>query len=438
MLPEPASLRLFDRLASGLTPRDVDALRAACTPASLDRWLLGALDAWEATGGPAGEAWIFRGLSALGGDSVVRTVGRRIERWAKARQLGWSIHGLAVLTNARSDLALLTLTRLAQAASDGRVRHEAAEALERVAKVRGVDRMELEEQALPDLGFDARGHTTLDYGGRTFVVELDEQLEPWVVVDGARSSKAPAVRASDDVLRAKDARALFRSWKLELRHITRTRLRMLEHAMRTERRWSAEELASLWVTPPTVRPLVRRVLFTTTDGQRFRVDDDGTFADSHDAPFVLAPDARVGVAHPLPIDVDERARWRAMFEDYGLLPVFPQLDREVFAWPDASLEESEDRRCHGWLVHPARLRRLTELGWREQAWDGAVRELRLPLGEGVEARLQLSSSYVAADLGRAEARVELDFLTLQGRRMDFGDLSPVVRSELARDLESLR
>lgn len=194
-LPEAASLRLFDRLASGLAPRDVSALRAACDEASLDRWLA-ALDAWEAAGGPSAEAWVFRGLTALGGDRVVRAVGRRIERWAKARQVGWSVHGVTVLSSASSDLALLTLTRLSQAASDGRVREEAGAALDRIAAARATPREALEEEALPELGFDASGRATLDYGTRTFVVELDEQLEPWVVVDGARQAKAPGLRAS--------------------------------------------------------------------------------------------------------------------------------------------------------------------------------------------------------------------------------------------------
>ncbi|MBX3248425.1 MAG: DUF4132 domain-containing protein [Myxococcales bacterium] len=437
-LPEAASLRLFDRLAQGLAPRDVSALHSVCPPRALDRWLLGALTAWEQAKGPTHEAWIFRGLASLGGESVVRAVGRRIERWAKAGQLGWSVHGITVLANAGDDLAILTLTRLTQTASDGRVRHEASAALDRLAAARGVDRDALEMGALPDLGFDASGRATLDYGGRAFAVELDEGLEPWVVVDGARQPKAPPTRATDDEAQAKEARALFRAWQLELRMIARTRTRMLELAMRTERRWPASELLALWVRPATVRPLARRVLFATDAGARFRVDDEGSFADSYDAPFELDADALVGVAHPLAIDEDERARWRQVLEDYAIMPAFAQLDRETHGWPAATLGESEEPRCRGWRVHPARLRALTGVGWREQGWEGAVQGLVLPLAPRLEARLRLATPYRAADLGRADARVELDVLALEGRPADFGDLSPIARSELARDLEALR
>ncbi|MCA9613020.1 MAG: DUF4132 domain-containing protein [Polyangiales bacterium] len=435
-LPDDASLRLFDRLASGLAPRDVDAVRAACTPDSLDRWLLASVNAWEEAGGPATEAWVFRGLAAFGKDAVVRAVGRRIERWAKAKHIGWSVHGITVLTNAGSDLAVLTLTRLAQAANDGRVREEASNALERLASARGVPREELEEAALPQLGFE-EGRARLSYGPRQFDVELDEHLVPWVVVDGARQAKAPAARKSDDPDEAKEARALFRSWTLELASITRTRLRMLEEAMRTERRWSRDELVARWVEPAIVRPLTRRVLFTTSQGVCFRVDDDGTFATVDDETLTLDAADLVGVAHPLPIAEEERARWRRVFEDYALLPAFPQLDRDVHAWPEDSLADSVDPRFRGQLVHPARLRRLTELGWRERGWGGAVRELTLALPENVAVHLRFEPGYVVTDLGRSDARVELDDVALEGRRVDFGDLSPVVRSELARDLASL-
>src|SRR5690606_20129726 len=119
-----------------------------------------------------------------------------------------------------------------------------------------------------------------------------------------------------------------------------------------------------------------------------------------DEPFELAPDACVQLAHPLSMSDEERDRWRARFEDYELLPPIAQLDREVFEWPAATLGSDEEPRCRGWLVHPVRLRRLADAGWREQRWDGVVRELSLSLGADVSASLRLVEGYRAADLGR--------------------------------------
>ena len=438
-LPEAAGLRLLNRIRRGLRPREVEQVLERCDAASLDAVLIAALDAWEAAEGPSADAWVFRGLTTLGRAAVVRTVGRRIERWARAQRLAWSIHGLAVLARAASPEAVLTLTRLSGASSDPRVRAEAGRALDRLAEAEGIDRAELEERLTPDLGLDARGRRTLDYGPRRFEVALDAELVPWVIVEaGARRSTLPRPRASDDPTLAAAARAVFAALKQDAKVLLRTRTRALERAMRTQRTWTRDDFLSRWVLPPALRPLSARILWIArAAGARrvFRVEEDGGLSDAHEAAIELEESARISVAHPLRIPSDERAAWRVVLDDYELLPPFEQLERAVHVWPEEALRADRFDVCAGWRVHPAALHRLASAGWRETG-DGWTDALSLAAGDQ-ELCLRFYPGYRPRDLGDSSARVELEALTIEGPAADFEDLDEVTRSEVLRDLESI-
>ncbi len=438
-LPEGAALRLLDRMRRGLREREIVAVLERCDEPSLDGLLLAVLDAWEAAGGPSAGAWIFRGLMALGRGTAVRSVGRRIERWARGRHVAWSVHGLTVLAHAASPAAVLTLTRLSGSSGDPRVRAEAGRALDRLAEAEGVDRAELEERLTPDLGLDARGRRVLDYGGRRFEVALDAQLVPWVLDDtGARRPDLPRPRGSDDPALAARARADLKALRQDARTLARTRVRALERAMRTQRSWTRDEFERRWVRPAALRSLTAQILWFTRDERGssvFRVEDGGDLSNAREAPVELGPSAQITVAHPLLIPATERAAWRGVFDDYELVPPFAQLERSVHRWPEDALRHDRFDTCEGWRVHPAALRRLGAAGWMEEG-DARTEALSLEVGEA-QLWLRFYPGYRPRDLGDPSARVELEALVIEGPAADFEDVDEVTRSEVLRDLEAI-
>jgi hypothetical protein len=82
-----------------------------------------------------------------------------------------------------------------------------------------------------------------------------------------------------------------------------------------------------------MRHIARGIVWT--DGATaFRVAEDGSLSDSHDARYTLAGDAEVAVLHPLRAARDEIDRWRQLFADYEILQPMPQLERVELAKPE--------------------------------------------------------------------------------------------------------
>ncbi|MCA9609162.1 MAG: DUF4132 domain-containing protein, partial [Myxococcales bacterium] len=349
-LPAGATPRVLDRIHRGLRPPEVEALRALVGQAALDAFVLALLDAWARGDGPAEDAWVFRGIGALGGPDAIRAVGRKIEGWARAKHFAWSAHGLGLLRAAPQEAARLALLRLSLDARDGRVRTEATRAIDELAKREGVDRFALGEGIGRDLGFDA--------GGRREVagihVALDAELHPWVVDDGWLEAPPPGAGA--------EATRAWRALRDDLRALKRVRLRVLERAMRSARSWSVDALRASWVEPVVILPLSARVLWEIGD-ERVRLDGDGTLRDAHDEPRPWPSEARCRVAHPRSMDPVEVAQFRERFEEYELVSPFAQLDREVYEWPATALHEDRFEACVDVRPHPLRLRALEEVGW---------------------------------------------------------------------------
>jgi hypothetical protein len=100
----------------------------------------------------------------------------------------------------------------------------------------------------------------------------------------------------------------------------------------------------------------------------FRLAEDGTFADDHDATVTLGQDAEITVAHPVDLHEAQIARFRALFADYEVVPPIDQLGRAVHRPPaegGASMTVSIDPTSHELMY-----RRMVERGF---VCDGAFR-----------------------------------------------------------------
>ena len=94
------------------------------------------------------------------------------------------------------------------------------EALSLAAKTRGITEEELEDQLVPDLGFNKRGEKTIDYGSRAFTAYLTPNLKIELKTEEGKRIKAlPKPNAKDHVEKAEEAKVELSSIKKQLRSI---------------------------------------------------------------------------------------------------------------------------------------------------------------------------------------------------------------------------
>lgn len=429
----------------------VDVVRELCTPGSLAEFAWGLFQSWQSAGMPARDSWALDALGWLGDDETVRRLAPVIRAWPGDGGHARAVNGLDVLAAIGTDVALMHLYGIAQKVTFKGLKAKAAEKIAAVAAELGLSAEQLGDRLVPDLGLDAGGSLTLDYGPRRFVVGFDEGLRPYVAdEDGTRRKNLPKPAASDDQELAQAAYARFTALKKDARTIAADQVRRFEQAMVAQRRWPRTEFTDLFVAHPLLWHIVRRLVWAQFSGDTvvttFRVAEDRTLAGVEDDTLVLPEPATVGIAHPVHL-AGTLPAWVEVFADYEILQPFPQLDRPVHTLTENERTATSLSRFEQVTVPTVKVLGLTRRGWqRATPQDAGVEPwLMRPLPGGRAAVLNLEPGIVAGAVEEfPEQRVEHVWLsdTGDGDRwprggVRFGELDPVVASELLADLIEL-
>ncbi|WP_063857187.1 MULTISPECIES: DUF4132 domain-containing protein [unclassified Kitasatospora] len=453
-LPSESVRHLVTMLAisrPGAVYPGVAEVRGHCTGESLAGFGWALFEQWRLAGMPAKDSWVVRALGWLGDDETVRRLTPVVRNWPGEGAHQRAVEGLEVLADIGSDVALLHLHGIAQRVKFKALKTRAQEKIAEVAAGLGLSAEQLADRLVPDFGLDAQGSTVIDYGPRRFTVGFDEQLKPYVLdEDGKRRKDLPAPGARDDAELAPAERKRFAALKKDVRTVAADQVRRLEAAMVEQRSWTALEFGQLFVDHPLLWHLVRRLVWLSdADGRTvaFRVAEDRSFAGVEDETLTLPGDAVVRLAHPLHLG-EELAAWSELFADYEILQPFPQLGRAVHALSDEEADGARLHRFEGIKVPTVKLLGLQRRGWdRGEPQDAGVeRWISRRLGPGKYLVL-------APEEGIAVGAIDLipenmietvwldtspcDHWSSRTYELRFGDLDPVIASELLADLTEL-
>ncbi|HYC89750.1 MAG TPA: DUF4132 domain-containing protein [Thermoanaerobaculia bacterium] len=427
-------------------------VKEACKPASLGAFAWDLFSAWLVAGAPSKESWAFNAVGLLGDDACARRLAPLIREWPGEAAHARAVAGLDVLAAIGSDVALMHLNGIAQKVKFKGLQEKAREKIEELAERRGLTAEELADRLVPDLGLEPDGSMTLDFGPRSFRVGFDEHLRPYVKdAQGKKLPDLPKPGKSDDAEKGKQATERWKALKKDVKTLAGQQILRLETAMCSRRRFDAAVFRQFFVEHPLVQHLVRRIVWGAYDDQgellaTFRVSEDRTFADANDDAYQLPAGARVGVVHSYEITDDVAAAWGQLFGDYEILQPWRQLGREVYRPADGERAAKKLTRWMGITLPTGKVLGLEQRGWRRSAaQDGGVSPWYLkPLPSGHEAQLALDPGIIAGmalefneqTLGEVTIEKAGDWGG-QGV-MAFGELDPIVFSEIVRDLEALR
>jgi predicted DNA-binding WGR domain protein len=426
----------------------IDDVASACTPASLAAFAWNLFESWLAAGAPGKEQWAFTALARIGGDEAARRLAPLVRAWPGEGGHARAVAGLDVLAGIGSDVALMHLHGIAQKVKFKALQREASARIDLIAQTRGLNVEQLADRLVPDLGLDADGGLALDFGPRAFRVDFDEELKPFVRdANGARLKDLPKPNRDDDAALAGDATERYKALKKDVRALAALQIRRLESAMVERRRWSVEEFRLFFVEHPLLRHLVRRLLWGAyRDGATvvaFRVAEDASFADMHDAAFALPDDAHVGIVHPLELDAATLAAFGQVYADYEIAQPFAQLGRETYALADDERAQTALQRFEGRRIATGSVLGLEHRGWRRGAPQDAgwIGWMTRELPDDVEAELGLDPGMSAGDIS-LEPVQRLTTLVLRRRgtwndegNVAFARLDDIVVSELLRDID---
>ncbi|MEZ0112269.1 hypothetical protein ABH920_006288 [Catenulispora sp. EB89] len=429
----------------------IETVKELCDAVSLREYSWALMENWRLAGYPSESAWVLLALCWFGDDETVHRLDPLIRAWPGENGHARAVKALDVFASIGTDLALTTLAGIAQRLKFKALKDRAAEKIAEIAEGLGLTAEQLADRVVPDLGLDANGAMTLDFGPRRFVVEFDAELKPSVRDESGRRLKTlPKPAATDDPDLAAAAVRDFSALKKQARTVVADQVARLERAMVLRRRWEPAEFTAFFVRHPLVRHIARQVVWGTFDArgvlvETFRVAEDLTFADLDDDVFTLPDGAVVGVAHPL--DLGELVgRWSDVLADYQILQPFAQLGRQPHVLTDAERAALVLNRFDDIEMPAGKVAGLTRRGWvRGEPWDNGIEVyIARPLPDGRVLFATLDPGIAVGNIAESEEQTfEGVWISRDGtgyclpvpeRSDPFGTLDPVTASEILRDL----
>jgi hypothetical protein len=422
----------------------------AVTDESMARFGRALFGWWQDQETPSKERWIFAVQGLIGNDETARVLTSAARQWRAALIRVRAYDAMEMLAQIGSDAALMHLQSLAAQTRYADLHARAQRMISDIAEARGLTLEELADRSVPDLGLDADGSLTLDFGPRCFSVHFNEVLLPFVKdQNGHRIKDLPKPNGRDDAVLAKAAVHSYKDLKKQARSLAGIQLRRLESAMCARRRWSMGEFRQLLMRHPLMSHLVRRLLWGVFAGggdllSAFRVAEDLTLADHQDQALQLADEAQIGIVHPVELPEALACDFGQLFADYEILQPIQQLGRQVYAI-DADLESAHELpEWKGRQVTVASLLGLEQRGWNRRVGDGGmIHELVKPLGPELAMVICFSGEegwFVGspADPGQVHEIDRVVLVNEQSRQVSdrprLDQMSAIQASEVQRDL----
>jgi nucleoid DNA-binding protein len=402
-------------------------IRQLCSPDSLTEFAWRAFEIWTERGDS--EAAGFLHVLGFWGDDAIA---RRLASVAKSTPATVrTLTALEVLATIGSSQSLMQLQSISLFARYPKVRARASEVLDRVAKEKGIDSGQFQDQLVPTVGLNDVDTSHVSFGSQAFRLQVDEALRPLMVDSAGNTHKTlPTPIEGDDLESVRVAREKWKGFSTELKQIAKIQLPRLEKAMILGRRWKAADFKHDIVDHPLLRAIATGLVWATFNGKKgkkplatFAVRRDGTFVDVDDKSFAINADVTVGLPHPLTLGSIIEA-WKSRFEHARQGQPFPQLNRKTYC-----IEDDKDKDffgLQGMEVPSIALKGLRSKGWEAEVGDaGCI--WGLSLGDArisPQPGIHINGYDWLSDEQKLEVSIEND--------------NPVLFSELVRDLHSLR
>lgn len=377
---------------------------------------------------------------------------------------------IEVLAWMKHPLAIQLLLSIGNRFRTKALRQAANDHVQALAEREGWTIDELADRTIPDAGFarptDEEGRPTgtvaeliLDYGPRSFVVRLDDELEPVITREDGKAVKAPPAPAkSDDEEKAKAAKKAFTEAKKLVKEVVKRQSERMYEAVCTQRCWRFDDWQRYLAQHPIVGKICTRVVWSAFEPSgssekfltNFRPLEDGSLTNEQDDSVTLKEDTLIRVAHDCNTPAQARPLWIQHLQDYDVTPVFQQFGRTVFELPSDKGDTNEINDFEGHLITTFKLRgKATKLGWlRGEAEDGGCFMLyRKPFPSlELQAVLEFTGSFLPEDDIPAALK-GLSFEAIRNNReetsswsrsaMPLKKIPPVLLSECYNDIRQI-
>ena len=334
----------------------------------LDAFVWALFEHWLKVGSPVKEKWAMEALGLLGSDNIAFKLTPLIGAWPGQSQHHRAVRGLECLRAIGTDTALMQINSISQKVKFKGIKERVLQCMEAIAHSRNLTREQLADRIIPNFDLDETNSKVFDFGSRQFHFVL-MQLKPMLRDEKGLQTNLPKPGVKDNPDLANQAIQEWKFFKKQIKEVIKLQALRLEQAMITERRWKINEFETLLVRHPLMFQLVRLLVWTAFNSQgkqigTFRITQDRNYANLANESFKLEGVAEVGIIHPSHLSETEQKQWNELFNTYGIIPPFAQLNRPVYNLTPTEAKAQEITRFKNIKIPVIVLRgTLEKLGW---------------------------------------------------------------------------
>lgn len=302
---------------------------------------------------------------------------------------------------------------------------------------------DLTERTVLTAGLDDSGILMLDYGARTFMASIDDNLK-WQLKnsEGNIIKTLPEARKDEDPIVIKEVKKQFSRSKKELTQIVSIQTERLYEAMCTQRRWQVSNWQQYLFAHPIVGRLVQRLVWLAVDEQgkicnSFRPTEDGSLINLHDEEITLNQNHYITLAHNVLLPASHINQWQVHLKDYKVTPLFAQFANSLpkSQWIDDGIVNN----YKGWLTDAFTIRNvLTKRGYQHEYFEDSDCldcYCKYYSNLNLYTIIQFSGRYISQE----NSLVERYYLSFRQKRIytkpqiDANDIPPVLLAESFAD-----
>lgn len=330
-LSEPYKIQICDKIIEKININDIQNI------------FENVYQKWLANGAEAKKKNITIPYAIYANDNQILNLRKQIEDWAKVSRGAVAAYTVNSIALNGGEVALLMIDEISRKFPNAMVKKAAKKAFSYAAKVLDVPEDELSDKIVPTLGFNKEGEKILDYGPRSFRINLmpDFSLSIFDESKGKVIKSLPKPNQKDDIEKAESSKKEFTYIKKQIKAIVQTQKYRLEKALMDGRTWSKENFNKLFVENPIMHIFAEGLIWGVYEEgklkETFRYMEDGTFNTIDEEEYELLDNSKIALVHPIDLSEEELELWTSQLEDYEILQPINQLKEKIIKLKDEDL-----------------------------------------------------------------------------------------------------
>ena len=331
-LSEPYKIQICDKIIEKININDIQDI------------LENVYQKWLGEGADTKKKNITIPYAIYASDNQILNLRKQIEDWAKVSRGAIAAYTVNSIALNGGKVALLMIDEISRKFPNAMVKKAAKKAFSYAAKVLNIPEDELSDKIVPTLDFNKEGEKILDYGPRSFKINLmpDFTLSIFDESKNKVIKSLPKPNEKDDIEKAESAKKEFTYIKKQIKAIVQTQKYRLEKALMDGRTWSKESFSNLFVENPIMHIFAEGLIWGVyEDGklkESFRYMEDGTFNTIDEEEYEISDDSKIALVHPVDLSEEELELWTSQLEDYEILQPINQLKEEIIKIKDEDLD----------------------------------------------------------------------------------------------------